>query len=76
MLLSAVPGGQNDLSCDLAEIEAAGVDLVLCLARDGELGAHARTVTKSPRSHPKPGALPARIRPHPLFRVGGVAQSR
>lgn len=45
VLLSAVPGGQNDLSSDLAAIEAAGVDLVLCLLRDGELGSYGRTVT-------------------------------
>jgi|GEM_PF-6526829 len=47
VLLSGLPGSRNDLGADLRDIRAAGIVLILCLARDGELGAYGKTMSSS-----------------------------
>lgn len=48
VLLSGIPGSRNDLKADLREIDEAGVDFILCLAREGELGDYGRIMGSLP----------------------------
>lgn len=44
VLLSAIPGSQADLGADLRAIDDAGIRLVLCLVREGELGSYGKAM--------------------------------
>lgn len=49
VLLCRIPGAEGDLAADLATIEEAGVDLILCLVREGELGNYGRAAGDADR---------------------------